>query len=260
MVSLAAKNLSVSLGGRPVLHGLEFDAHAGTWLGIVGPNGSGKTTLLRALAGLIDYSGSIQLSGRDLAEWSAGERARTLAMVAQSVPLSFDFSVLELVLLGRSPHKGWLAPFDERDRVIAREALDRVDLVGFENRSVLNLSGGEQRRALLAQALAQEARVLLLDEPTSHLDVHHRYEFLDHARSLVENGGTVVGVFHDLELAARYSDRIIVLHDGHIVANGKPREALTGDLIAKVFRMKAEADLSGEEELIIQFLSPIPRS
>lgn len=240
MSALSLENVAVSLSGKPILEAVNLTVPQGTWLGLLGPNGAGKTTLIRAMAGLIPSSGRIALAGKPIQKWSDRERARQVTLVAQSVPMYFDFSVLDLVLLGRAPHKNWLAPYHDSDRDLAMKALARVDLIGFEERSVLTLSGGEVRRALLAQALAQDTPVLFLDEPTSHLDVHHQFEFVTHVRSLVDAGRTVVGVFHDLELAARFSDQVAVLAGGTLSAVGTPEEVLTPSLIARVFRMRAD--------------------
>lgn len=236
---LSALNLSVSLDDRPILSEVSLQVAKGTWLGILGPNGAGKTTLIRAVSGLIPSTGEITLMDRPIERWSARERAREVALVAQSVPMYFDFSVRDLVLLGRSPHKRWLAPYTAEDETIAAHALDQVDMAGFEERSVLTLSGGEQRRVLLAQALAQDASLLLLDEPTSHLDVRHEYGFMETVRSLVDSGRTAVGVFHNLELAARFADQLLILDRGRVAAQGTPGQALTAERIRSVFAMEA---------------------
>jgi iron complex transport system ATP-binding protein len=259
MRALDVENLTVRLAGRPVLHQVGFGVDRGTWLGVLGPNGSGKTTLLRAIGGLLPFDGSIRLDGRPLDEWSDRDRARRLAFVRQSLGIAFDFSVQDVVLLGRAPHKGWLTPFDRNDRRLVRDALHHVDLEGFEDRSMFALSGGEQRRVLLAQALVQQADLLLLDEPTTHLDVHHQFEFLDHVRRLVDGGATAIGVFHDLELAARYTDRVLVLDDGRVRADGPAREVLSTELIARVFLMEVESRGAGDSDLGLRYRAPIPR-
>ncbi len=242
---LAARALSVRLEGTPILHDLSFEVRPGTWTGLLGPNGSGKTTLLRALRGLLPHEGALTFDGRPLRGWPARALARRMALVQQAPTLSFDFTVRELVSLGRAPHKRWLAPTTARDRQVVAEALAATDLAALAGRSVLSLSGGELRRALLAQALAQQAGTLLLDEPTTHLDVHHQFALMNRLRTLVDEGRTAVVVFHDLELAARYADELLVLHEGRLVASGPPRHVLTRDLIAEVFRMEAAVDASG---------------
>ncbi len=259
MPFLEARDLSVRLSGRRILHELSFSLDAGRWYGVVGPNGSGKTTLLRALGGLLPYDGLLTLEGRDLSAWPPRELARRLAFVRQSFGLGFDFTVEELVLLGRSPHKNWLSAYDRADRDLVAHALSAVDLEGFEDRSMLALSGGEQRRVLLAQALAQGADVLLLDEPTTHLDVHHRFEFLDHVRRLADDGTTVVGVFHEFETAVRYTDAVLVLYEGRAHGFGPAADVLTADLIERVFRMESRRAVDEDGRPEIRLTAPLPR-
>jgi len=245
------------LDGTPVLHDLDFEIEDGTWVGLLGPNGSGKTTLLRTLSGLLPYKGHLALDGHPLRAWKAQALARQVAFVRQSTPLSFDFTVNELVLLGRSPHKGWLESYTLLDRERLQQALERVDILPLSGRSVLSLSGGERQRAFLAQALVQESRLLLLDEPTMHLDVHHQFAFLNLVRELVEAGRTVVAVFHDIALAARYADRLLVLDAGRLAAAGPPTAVLTPALLASVFRMYTELETAADGTLRIHYQTPI---
>lgn len=256
---LKVDGLSVALGGRSVLRDVSFSVAAGSWVGLLGPNGSGKTTLLRAMSGVIPFRGSVELDGRALHAWRPQALARRLAFVRQAVPLSFDFNVEDLVLLGRAPHKRWLEAYTEHDRALLRHALAEVELEGFGHRSVLSLSGGEAQRVFLAQSFVQEAPLLFLDEPTAHLDVHHQFEFMEHVRALVAAGRTVVAVFHDLELAARYADQLLVLHDGRLVATGSPHDVLKPDLIASVFRMRAECFTAADGALRIHYLGSLRR-
>ncbi len=257
MPAVFADRLNVSLDGKAILHDLGFTVEAGTWVGLLGPNGSGKTTLLRTLGGLLPYAGTLTLFGRPVHAWKPRALARRLAFVRQAATLSFDFTVEELVLLGRAPHKGWLDVDTRADRERVRAALAQVDLAGFESRSMLSLSGGEQQRVLLAQALVQEAEILLLDEPTAHLDVHHQFEFIDHVHGLVKAGRTVVAAFHDLELAARFADQVLVLDRGRLAAAGPPGDVLTEALLASVFRMKARLEPSDGDILRIHYLAPL---
>ncbi len=277
--AITARGLSVALSGRPVLRGVDLDVREGEWLGIVGPNGSGKTTLLRTLAGLLPYSGGVALRGRELSLWRGTERAREIALVRQQTDLPFAFSVREVVAMGRAPHLGWLSPLASRDREIVSNAITDLALQPLAARAVNALSGGEQQRVLLAQALAQEAPLLLLDEPTAHLDVRHRLDVLDRVRRLVapeapeplapeaqpsrapasrtphpsippsripppeaSGGKTVVAAMHDLEWAARYADRIAVLDRGQVVAVGAPAAVLTPALLGAVFGVRAEVE------------------
>lgn len=253
-----ARDVDVEIDGVSILHKVGFEMESGGLYGLVGPNGSGKTTLMRALSGVLPFRGEILLQGRPIGSWKPRELAREMAFVRQHIPLSFDFSVSELVLMGRTPHKGWLAGYDDDDRDRLEEALRRVDLIGFEARSVLSLSGGELQRVFLAQALVQEARILLLDEPIAHLDVHYQFGFMELVSELVQHGHTALVVFHDLEMAARYSDTVLVMAGGRLIAAGAPEDVITSDIIARVFRMEASIHPTAEGLHII-YHAPIDR-
>lgn len=257
MSLLRVDGLEVRLGGEQILSDVGFDIQPGTWVGLIGPNGSGKTTLLRAIGAHIPFGGRIELEGQSVREWAAAERARRLAFVRQKASLSFDFTVEDLVLLGRAPHRGWLQAYGATDRDRVREALAEVDLEGFESRSVLSLSGGETQRVFLAQALVQEADLLLLDEPTAHLDVHYQFTFMEQVSALVEDGRTVLAVFHDLELAARCADRLLVLGNGRLRADGPPAEVLTPERIGEIFGMRARVQRGADDTLRIDYLEPV---
>lgn len=257
MPLLSVDDLHVTLDENEILSSVDFDIEAGTWVGLLGPNGSGKTTLLRAIGAHIPFDGEISLDGRSVDTWGPQERARRLAFVRQAPSLTFDFTVEELVLLGRAPHRGWLQQYRTDDRQLVRQALSMVDLEGFAGRSVLSLSGGEMQRVFLAQALVQESDLLLLDEPTSHLDVHYQFTFMEQVQALVERGRTVLAVFHDLELAARYADRLLVLDRGALVSRGAPGSVLTRQCIATVFGMRARTNRRGDGTLRIEYLGPV---
>lgn len=239
MPVLEGRHISVSFGGKPILSDISFSVNTGEWVAIVGPNGAGKTTLLRTVAGLIPYSGNVILQERALKEWSIRERARHMAFVRQNQEISFGFTVIEFVLLGRSPHRGWLEAFNSEDVQIAEVALESVALSGYEERRLSELSGGEYQRVRLAQVLAQDPEILLLDEPTTHLDIHHQLDLLVRIRELANEGRTIISAIHDLSLAARFADRILVLHNRNLVADGTPNDVLTQDLIRAVFRVDA---------------------
>lgn len=254
---LEVQNLCVSLSGQSVLEDIDMDVERGAWIGLIGPNGSGKTTLLRALTGLIPYTGRISLLGRPLRAWSLRERARRMALVRQVRPPAFDFTVGELVLLGRTPHKGLIATWDLADRKLMQDALELVDLGGFEDRDLGTLSGGEQQRCFLAQALVQQADILLLDEPTTYLDVHHQFGFMEHVSKLRDRGITVIGAVHDLELAARFSSRLLMLERGRVAVFDAPERALTPERLRRVFRMDAHAWADSQGRLRLQYEGPI---
>lgn len=260
MSLITAEHLSVSIGKQEILKDLSFVIPSGTFVGLIGPNGSGKTTLLKAIGGLYPYAGALRLKGQEVRDWKALPLAQTLAFVRQSNPIAFDFTVAELVLLGRTPHKPWLAGFGNADREQMLHALAHVGLAHFENRVMTSLSGGETQRALLAQALVQEADVLLLDEPTTHLDIHHQFAFLQVVRSLVDVGRTVIAVFHDLALAARFADRLLVLQEGQLVHKGPVSDVLTTELIADVFSMRASCVQQSDGRLSVTFHEPMPKA
>lgn len=258
MSLIRASGLHVALSGKTILKELEFVLQAGQWNGLLGPNGSGKTTLLRTIAGLLPYTGSVKLDGSEVSDWTRRAMARRVAFVRQTHAISFDFRVIDLVLLGRAPHKSLLSVYDHADEQRASDALDRLDLAGFEERSFHSLSGGEQQRVFLAQALVQEADLLILDEPTTYLDVHHQFEFMEHVRTLVDAGKTVIGAVHDLEMAARFADHLMIMDEGSVVGAGRPGDVMTSDLLARVFRMQASVVLPDDGPLRIDYMRPLP--
>jgi iron complex transport system ATP-binding protein len=235
-LALEADAVTVRLDGRTVLGGVDLAVALGEWLTVLGPNGAGKSTLLRVLAGLQTCTGTVRLNGVDLRALPARSRARGVAYVPQQPVLPPGMSVLDYVLLGRTAHQGWALGCSPADVALATAVLQRLDLDGFAWRPVDRLSGGERQRAVIARALAQEAPVLLLDEPTTSLDVGHQQEVLELLDSLrAEHGLTVVSTLHDLPLAGQFSDRIVLLAAGEIVAGGPPATVLTADLLWQHF-------------------------
>ena len=227
------RGVTVALGGRPVVDGVDAAVAEGEWLALIGPNGAGKTTLLRAVAGLVPFTGSIEIGGRPIEELRRSELSRLVAVVPQEPSTPPWMTVAEYVLLGRTPHLGPLAKEGRRDREAAARALARLDLLGYEERRLGTLSGGEKQRVVVARALAQEAQIILLDEPTAALDIGHQQqalELLDLLRA--ESGLTLVAAMHDLTLAAQYADRMVLLDAGKVAADGAPRDVLTETLIA----------------------------
>ena len=232
--ALSVRSLDVALDGVEVLRGVDLTATAGEWVNIIGPNGAGKTTLLRALLGLVPYSGDVSIDG--LNDRRRAARARKIAYVPQTPVIPPGMLVGDYVLLGRTPHRGAFAAETANDRSIAAEVLERLDLDGFGGRSVQSLSGGERQRAVMARALAQQADILLLDEPTTALDLGHQQDVLELVDALRrERGLTVIATLHDLTLAARYGDRIALLSGGQVVETGSPAAVLTVDNIAAYF-------------------------
>ena len=233
--ALSVRALSVTLDGTPVLRGVDLAASAGEWVNVIGPNGAGKTTLLRALLGLVSFDGEVFIDGLDDQRRRAA-RARKVAYVPQTPVIPPGMLVADYVLLGRTPHRGVFAAETATDRRIASEILERLDLGGFGGRAVQSLSGGERQRAVLARALAQQADILLLDEPTTALDLGHQQDVLELVDALRrERRLTVIATLHDLTLAARYGDRIAILAQGRVAETGPPAEVLTVQNIAAHF-------------------------
>ncbi len=229
---LELRKVSVLRGGRQVLAGVDLALQAGTLTALVGPNGAGKSTLLALLAGDAEPDvGKATLHGRALADWPVRELALQRAVMAQDHAVHFAFSVREVVAMGRLPHP----PQPRQDAEIVEAALLEVDVAALAGRDVQTLSGGEAARTSLARALAQQTPVLLLDEPTAALDLRHQERTLRSARELAAHGRCVVVVLHDLNLASAYADRIVMLCDGRIAADGSPREVLTCEIIGKVY-------------------------
>ena len=239
---LALRGVSAGYGARTVLHDVDLDIAAGEWVAIVGPNGAGKSTLLRLITGLLAPTrGEILVEGRDLARMDREEVARQIAVVPQPSSLPFSASVEAVVALGRLPHEDRLRGLRPVDRAAVAGAIERVGLGRLVGRDVRELSLGERQLVLLAVAIAQAAPIILLDEPTVHLDIRHQFDVMDLLADLNgRDGRTVVTVLHDLHLAARRIPRIVVVADGRVVADGPPGEALNGDRIRDVFAVEPD--------------------
>jgi len=233
---LVVDDLSVALGGREVLSNGSLTADHGELVGLIGPNGAGKTTLLRAIrGGVATTAGSIKVTGQSVSSLSAREVGRRVATVPQETELSFGFAIEQAVAMGRHAHIGRFGTPDETDRAAVADALARTSLESLADRPVTDLSGGERQRVLLARALAQATPVLLLDEPTASLDINHAIRTLETVRSVVDDGTAAVAAIHDLDLAARYCDRLILLAEGGVVAAGDPETVWTRETVAAAF-------------------------
>ncbi|MGO1198384.1 MAG: ABC transporter ATP-binding protein [Dermabacteraceae bacterium] len=247
---LEARGLRHGFGTREVLAGLDLTVGAGEVVGLVGPNGSGKTTALRILhRALVPNAGQVLLEGRDLGEYSGRERARRIAVMAQELTGEVPLSVADVVLLGRIPHAGAFGGTAEEDLDIAADALTSAGALHLAGREFGLLSGGEKQRVLIARALAQQPRLLLMDEPTNHLDIGSQHQVL---RIVREKGVATVVVLHDLNLAARYCDRVMVLDHGRVLADGPPSSALTAELVSTTYDVAAEH--ARAEDGIVQLL------
>ena len=232
MSELALRSVSVRLGGSEIVREVGVTVEAGGWLGLIGPNGAGKTTLLRAVAGLSPYVGAIALGGDEISSLDRRSLARCVAYVAQAPVTPEEMTVSEYVLLGRTPHLAPLGRERSVDLDVTGDVLVRLELEPFAERRLGSLSGGERQRAVLGRALVQEAPLLLLDEPTSSLDLGHQQhvlELVDEARRTREL--TVVSAMHDLTLAAQYVESLLFLRAGSVVAAGAARDVLTRDAL-----------------------------
>jgi iron complex transport system ATP-binding protein len=220
--------------GRPVVRDVTVDVPAGSWLAIIGPNGAGKSTLLKSVAGLVASSGDVFVDGRSVAALGHRERARMIGYAPQTPSLPEGLTVTDYVLLGRTPHLGPLGREGRSDLELVSGVLERLDLKPMADRPLRTLSGGERQRAVLARVLAQQAGVLLLDEPTTGLDIGHAQSLLELVDQLRKaDGTTVISTLHDLTLAAQYPDRVLLLDGGEVAAVGTPAEVLTADRLSR---------------------------
>lgn len=234
---LVAQGVTFAFNGTRILNGVDLALDPGRILGVIGPNGAGKSTLVRLLGrSLAPASGTIRLNGEDLTRWRQQDMARVLAVVPQDPELPTSFSVFEMVLMGRTPYLGWMGLETDADRQIVQRVMKEVGIWHLADRLVGQLSGGERQRVVIARALAQEPQVLLLDEPTAHLDINHQLETLSLVTSLVRRHNlAALAIFHDLNLAAQYCHELVLLHQGSIVARGAPSRVLTPTLIEAVY-------------------------
>jgi iron complex transport system ATP-binding protein len=264
-MTLAGKNLTVKAGGRVILDDVSLELAAGELTIVVGPNGAGKSTLLRSLSGEAKLAaGNVDLNGRKLNAWNADSQALQRAVLPQSPTLAFPFRVCDVVELGRYPHRGLATAHDHRAAIDG--AMIAADVTHLALRDCRTLSGGELHRVHFARALAQvwtpltdgRTRHLLLDEPTSSLDLSHQGMVLARARSFAKEGGAVLAILHDLNLAAAFADRIIVMHKARVAAEGKPAEVLTVDLLRTVWGVEAKV-IAGDPPTIVVKHNDVPR-
>jgi len=240
--SVQVKELCLAYDGFQVVKGVDFTVAPGEVLGLIGPNGAGKSTLIRALSGVLPIqSGEVWVDGTDLGTLSDSQRARLIAVVPQAEPLGGAYTVRQAVMMGRTPYMNWMGNPGPRDQAFVKRALEFASLADLAGRRIAELSGGEQQRVLLARALAQDTPILLLDEPTSHLDLQHQINLLSLVRRLAkENHLAVLLAMHDLNGVSLCADRVALLVDGRLVALGAPDEVLTAENIAAAYRAQVE--------------------
>ena len=256
---LAARAVSVRLAGAPVLRSVTFAAHAGRVTALIGPNGAGKSTLLRVMAGVLrPDAGSVWIGPAELTALPAQERARRIAYLPQH-EAAHPFTALETVLMGRYPHLSRFALEGAKDRRIARAAMARTETGRFERRQLDHVSGGERQRVLLARSLAQRARALLLDEPVAGVDLRHRLAIMEALRADAAAGAAVLVALHDVALAGRYCDRLGLLANGTLVAEGAPADVLTPQRFRDVFGVEAVVERDpGAGALHVRLIGPAP--
>lgn len=234
-MDLKVENLSVDLGKEPIVKNCSIYANKGEFVGIIGPNGSGKSTILKTIYGINkEKSGVIYIDGKELSKMKVKDIAKRIGVLGQFNDFSFDIKVKDMVLMGRSPHKGFLESDNKNDFNIVNESLKKVEMLEHSERNFLSLSGGEKQRVLLARVLAQDVKILILDEPTNHLDIKYQIQILNIVKKL---GITVLVALHDLNIAAAYCDRLYIMKDGNIKAVGKPKEVLTEEIIKEVYEV-----------------------
>ena len=234
MSALTARIERVRIDGRDLIHGIALALPRGRWTAIVGPNGAGKSTLLRAIAGLQRCEGEVLLAGRPLHDWPSADRARQLAWMGQQESGADDLPAWDIVMLGRLPHRPWLAPPTAADHRAAEAAMRSTQSWAWRERRLGSLSGGERQRVLLARALAVDAPLMLMDEPLAHLDPPHQAEWMVLVRARVAAGHGVASVLHELHLALQ-ADHLVLMADGRIVHSGAPADAATHDALRRVF-------------------------
>lgn len=246
---VSIEDITCGYGSRPVLKNLSMTIAPGEFVAVVGPNGSGKSTLVKAVSGTLKPSaGRILLEGKDLNQLRRRDVAQVMAVLSQETAVDFDFTVEEVVMMGRIPYQRRFSAATPEDRRVVEQAMAMTGTDGLRSRLITALSGGERQRVLLARALAQEPRLLILDEPTSHLDIAHQIDLLDLIRRLNGEGLTVMAVLHDLNLAAQYAHRMVMIKDGRICVEGTPAEVVTEAVVGAVYGSRVRVVPHPEEQ------------
>lgn len=250
---LSTKGLSFAVADKELIHKISLDIPRGSFVGLIGPNGCGKSTLLKTIYRVNKASsGAVYINGKDMDLMSNKEVARQMAVVTQENDINFDFSVMEMMMIGRYAHRGILSNRDVDDEAVCRSALKLVGMQDFEKRSFLTLSGGEKQRVFIASAFSRNTELVVLDEPTNHLDVGYQFQIMDLMKE--QKDITVFSSIHDINIAMQYCDYIIALKKGNVVAVGTPEEVLTTELLSDLFRVRAEIRKTESGENYIRYL------
>lgn len=250
-MNIKTENINVTLEKNNILKGINIEVDNKEFVGIIGPNGSGKSTLLKCIYRILKPSeGVIKLDGIDMKNISIKESSKKLSVLSQHNNYNFDFTVKEIVLMGRAPYKKFMERDNKEDYDIVNDALEKVDMLEFKDRSFQSLSGGEQQRVILARALAQKPKCLILDEPTNHLDIKYQLSLLNIVKSL---NLTIISAIHDLNIASMYCDRLFVMKNGRIVGMGTPQEVLTKEFIKEIYDIDVEIVYDSKGDLHILY-------
>lgn len=257
MSAIVVRGLNLHYGRHHILRDISLEVDAGEFVVIIGPNGTGKTSLLKALVGLVKTIGAIEILGKPLSSFSRRELAKSVAVVPQQLPIEFPFTVAETVLMGRSPHLGLLAVEGEEDYRLARQAMEFTEVNDLADRRLDELSGGERQRVIIARAICQQPKLILLDEPTASLDPAHQVRVMDLMERLRrEQNVTIVMVSHDLNLAAMYGDRLLLMDNGSIIRSGSPAEVMTAEQLAGSYGCRMVVEKSKTHGTVRAF--PVP--
>lgn len=252
MTELVLRHLNAALGGTRIVHDVSLDIPGPGFVGLVGPNGAGKTTFIRAIASLIPFEGDISLDGLPLSGQTSRQLANRLAYLAQNAESHWPIEVSRLVALGRLPHLESFRKMREADEKAVTRAMQLADVERYRGRDVMSLSGGERARVLLARALAVEAPLLLVDEPVASLDPYHQLRIMEVLENYARiSGRIVIAVLHDLSLASRFCDRLVLLHEGKVRASGAPQDVLTDRNLEDVYRVKVHTGMEGETRYVV---------
>lgn len=248
---LSIKDLSYSINNKQILNNISVDVKRNEFVGIIGPNGSGKSTFLKNIYKVLKPNhGCIYINNKSIIDMSNKKLANEIAVVAQENSSSFDFSVKDIVLMGRYPKKSMFESSNKTDEALVKESLEQVGLVNFEDRKFNQLSGGEKQRVLIARAMVQETELIILDEPTNHLDIGYQIKTL---KFLKNSKKTVFAALHDLNIAARYCDKIYVFFEGEVIGFGRPKDILNPELIKKLYDVDADILFNNENHLVIDY-------